>query len=420
MVNRHVALVLLSFALSACGARAELIVHRGSSPPAPDDVIARDAQNPNDAAPSDAAGADAGERACSLGPIVVLKRRMEPSFLLSLTAINGGGYAFTMASGWMGFASPALVVVDDNLQETAAIATLRLETVHAIEGARRLYTVTSERDPMRNIPVDHAFYELSPRLERRTLPQVCLGCVVRDRPVAQRAGTLGVAMSTEALGSGGVTVLNAMSGEQIGVAIAADMRAPALLAIRDGWYAVSQTSTNELGRALFSEPVGAARAVVPVSAGFDGNSAPWLVRADANTIAAIGMARGGGRTVPLTMVTWPDESSLTGSPTLERTVGAAGPTAQGLSAAARSDLGLVAIAWGEQTGDNGGGASITVVDARARPVLAQQSASDRVSNSQSYTVFTALAPHPEGFVIAWNGWQSQANYAIYARVVRCR
>lgn len=39
---------------------------------------------------------------------------------------------------------------------------------------------------------------------------------------------------------------------------------------------------------------------------------------------------------------------------------------------------------------------------------------------QSYTVFTGLAPHPEGFLLVWNGWQREANYAIDARVVRCR
>lgn len=405
-------------ALAACGARAELIVQRGPVS-SPSDVITVDAVAV-DAVSADASRPDAGLVACSLGPIVVLKRRMEPSFLLSLTAIEGGGYAFTMASGWMGFASPALVVLDDNLQETAAIATPRLEVVHAIQGARRLYTVTSERDPTRNIPVDSAFYELSPRLERAPSTQLCLGCVVRDRPAAQRAGQIAVSMSTQALDNGGVIVVNAMSGELVGRAFAADLRDPSALAVSQGWYAVSQSTMNgALSRALFTEPLMNARALQPVAMGFDGNVAPWLVRADSSTIAAVGMARGGGRTVPITMVTWPDERSLEDQPSLARTVGAAGPTAQGLSAYARADLGLVAIAWGEQIGDNAG-AWVTVVDARARPVLAQQSASEPVGRSQSYTVYTAVAPHPEGFVVAWNGWQRQANYAIYARLVRCR
>jgi hypothetical protein len=420
-VNRSAVLFLVApslLAVAACGARAELIVQRVA--PSQQDASAPDAVAV-DVVAGDSSRPDAGPLACSLGPIVVLKRRMEPSFLLSFTAIEGGGYAFTMASGWMGLASPALVVLDQNLQETSAVATPRLEVAHALQGVRRLYTVTSERDPTRNLPVESAFYELSPRLERVPSTQLCVRCVVRDRPAAQRAGQIAVSMSTQALDNGGVIVANAMSGELVGSAFAADLRDPSALAVTQGWYAVSQsTMAGALSRALFTEPLMNARALQPVAVGFDGNAAPWLVRADSSTIAAVGMAREGGRTVLVTMVAWPDEGSLQALPTISRTVGAAGATAQGLSATARADLGLVAIAWGEQIGDNGGGAWITVVDAQARPVLAQTSASEPVANSQSYTIYTAVAPHPEGFVVAWNGWQRQANYAIYARVVRCR
>jgi hypothetical protein len=393
--------------LAGCGARAELIVQRGpiSSPP---DVLGTDASR-----------TDAGDITCSLGPIVVLKRRMEPSFLLSMTAIEGGGYAFTMASGWMGFASPALVVLDQDLQEMAATATPRLEVVHAIQGVRRLFTVTSERDPTRNAPVDSAFYELSPRLERESSTSLCMDCVVRDRPAAQRAGQIALSMSTQVLDNGGVMLVDATSRALVGRAFAADLRAPSVLAVSQGWYAISQSSMNgALSRALFSEPLTNARALQPVARGFDGNDAPWLVRVDSTTIAAVGMARATGSTVPITMATWESDRSLEEQPSLARTVGTTGPTAQGLSACARMDLRLVAIAWGEQLGDNGG-AWVTVVDARARPVLAPQSASEPVANSQSYTIFTAVVPHPEGFVVAWNGWQRQANYAIYARLVRC-
>ncbi len=403
----------LSPALPGCGARAELIVPPFDAAPRPDvatpDASLPDASQPDVSSPP----------GCMLGPIVVLKRRMEPSFVLSLAAMNGGGFAFTMASGWMGFASPALVTVDDALVETAATATERLETVHSLEGDPRLYTVTSQRDTTAGAPIEHAFYQRNPRLERQPLGRLCADCAAVDRPIAQRGATLAVPIGTGALDSGGAQLLEAATGALGARMLAMDLRAPAVIATSEGWYAVSQSAGGALARALFALDGGGAR-VLASQMGFDGASGPWIVRTAGDGLAVVGMSRGGGRTVPLTMNVWNSAQTLAAGPDVAITVGAAGPTSQGLSVASSAARGLIAIAWGEQTGTDGAGAWLTVVNERGRPVFEQQLASDRAANAQSYTVYTAVAPHPEGFVLAYNAWQPQANYAIYGRVVRCR
>lgn len=402
-----------SFApLLHCGARAELIVRGGNT------IALPDASMP-DARVADGALSDASAASCSLGPTVVLKRRMEPSFLLSLTAMPNGGYAYTMASGWNGLASPALVTVDANLMETAAIATTRLLTVHAVTGDDRLYAVTSERDSAMGMPVEHAFYRTNPRLEAQPLGALCMGCTVRDRPAVLLDRSIAVPMSTGALGSGGAVLVAKDTGVVGASLVGMDMQSPAVLATSGGLFAVSQRGDGPLARLMFDPSGAGVRALSSVNVGFDGISPPWLVRLANAGVVAVGMARGGGRTVPITMAQWASDAALTAAvPDVLLTVGAAGATAGQLSAAAHATRPMIAIAWGEQIGEQSG-ASLSVVDARGAPLLEQQVVSEPTTNSQSYTIYTAVAPHPEGFVVAWSGWQRQANYAIYARVVRC-
>ncbi len=404
-----------------CGARQELIVAWRSSDAATVDVQVLPDASPDasqDASP-DVADASADPQ-CSLGPIVTLTRRMEPSFLLSMVALPRGGYAYTMASGWSGFASPSLFVLDASLREVSAVGLARLETVHALDGDPRLYTVTSERDPARGAPVEHALYTLGAGSPQRTaLGALCDGCRPSDRAVAQGSGVIAVPIGTTALDGGGVQLVQLPSGRGAAQGTAMDLPSPAVLSVRDGWLVAARSSRGDLTRALFARDGSGARALVPVSVGFDAMPVA-LARAGDGAIVAVGANRGGGRIVPVTMAVWASEDSLADAPTITRTIAPAGPTAQGLSAVARSDQPWIAVSWGEQTGERGGGAWLTVIDTQSRRLFEPTMVSDAVSNSMSYTVYTAVAPHPEGFVVAWNGWQPSAQYAIYARVVRCR
>lgn len=401
MMNRPVEILgILLVALSGCGARAELLVR---PTPAQPDASDPDASEPDVVAP---------ER-CSLGPIVTLAQRTEPSFLLSLVETDDG-YALTMASGWSGFGSPALRTFDRALRGTGEIATERLEYVSTIQGEPRLYARTSAFDRGTAAP-RHAWYERAP-LRRVDLGPLCDGCAMHDRPAVTAGNRIAVPFGTGVLDSGGALLVT-RDGLLAPGASAMDLRSPALLPARDALLAISQAGASQLTRVLFTIDGQRAQALRPVTGGYNGASAPWLVRASDGAIAAIGMSVGGGRVVPLTMSVWSSDASLSGDPDLGRTLAAAGPTAQGLSALALASQGRVAVAWGEQTGDSG--AWLTVLDTRGRPVMPQRLASDPVGNTQSYTIYTALAPHPEGFVLAWSGWQRASNYGIYARVVRC-
>lgn len=400
-MNRTVKIqTMLLAALSGCGARAELIVQRAASA---SDVVATDSSEPD----------VVSIEPCTAGPILVLARRTEPSFLLSLVATDDG-FALSMASGWSGFGSPALRTYDRALGETGEIATERLEYVSTIRGEPRLYVRTSALDRGTAAP-RHAWYERDP-LRRVDLGPLCDGCAMSDRPAVSVGDRIAVPFGTGVLDAGGALLVTRDGLLAPGVS-AMDLRAPALLPVQDALLAVSQGASSQLTRVLFSGDGSGARALRPVTGGYNGASAPWLVRASDGAIAAVGMSVGGGRIVPLTMSVWSGDASLSGDPELGRTIAAAGPTAQGLSALALSSQGRVAVAWGEQTGDSG--AWLTVVDTRGRPVMQPRRASDPAGNSQSYTIYTALAPHPDGFVLAWSGWQRASNYGIYARVVRC-
>lgn len=398
MNSRRSSLALI--ALCSCGARAELLVLPTHGTP---DASVPDASIPDASVPE----------SCTMGPIVVLAQRLEPSFLLSMVATDDG-YALTMASGWNGFASPALRTFDRALRGTGEIATERLEYVSTIQGDPRLYARTSafDRGPS---PPRHAWYERAP-LRRVDLGPLCDGCTMSDRPAVSVGDRIGVPYGTGVLDGGGALFVT-RDGMLAPSTSAMDLRSPALLPTQDEVLAVSQGASFLLTRVLFTATGERARALRPVMGGYNGASAPWLVRASDGAIAAIGTSIGGGRVVPVTMSLWRSDATLENEPDLGRTIAAAGPTTQALSALALASRARIAVAWGEQTGE--AGAWLTVVDTGGRPVMEQRLASDPTGNSQSYTIFTALAAHPEGFVVAWSGWQRSSNYGIYARVVRC-
>jgi hypothetical protein len=363
----------------------------------------------------------AAQERCALGPIVTVHRRLEPSFVLSLAAVRAGGFVYTRASGWSGFTRPELVLIDAALVERQVLSLSRLDTVHAVDGESRLYSVTSDREPMRGTIIEHGWITVGDRLQRTSLGALCEdGCVAIDRPIAVREGSIGVAVATQRLDSGGVQIVDRASGSVGPRGIATDLRAPALLAVRDGWYAVARRADGALARVVFDPSATAARALAPVLDGFNGSEGPAVVRAAAREVVVVGSRAASGGRGAITMATWAGDERLVEQPSTVATIAATGVSAQGLSVAARPDRGWVAVAWGEQIGLDRSGAWLTVQSTDGSELFSAKLASEPVGMSQSYTVYTALAPHPEGFLLLFNGWQRAANYGIYGRVVRCR
>ncbi len=400
------ALALLAL---SCGARTPLDLPPPRAPIPHDDASA-DASSPPVPSPP----------GCELGPTTVLEREVAPSFLLSLAQTPDGRYAYTTATGWMGFERPRLIVRDATLARRAELALDRLETIHALAPDGPLYGITSQRDPARDRPPEHALYRVLPdgNLLRAPLGPLSMPARPVDRPVAQRGRRIAIPMASEG-NSGGLQLVELETFRAGLAAQSTELAAPALLSTAAGWLAVSARPAGGLARVLFDLDGAGLTALAPVPEGFDDGQPPIALRATDSAIAVVGARRGPAR-VEISLSLWPSEQSLADAPERALPLAITSPASQSLSASARSDRGWIAAAWGVQSDPRGSGAWLVVSDASGRILLAPTPAGETVTSPQSYTVLTALAPHPEGFVLAWSGWQPSARYAIYARIVRCR
>lgn len=91
----------------------------------------------------------------------------------------------------------------------------------------------------------------------------------------------------------------------------------------------------------------------------------------------------------------------------------------GASIALRGDL--AAVAWGEQVGPDRVGAHLAIVDLRDGSLFMPPAviSADTGRGSASYTIWAAVAPHVDGFAVAWGAWEPTTFYGVYGKVVRC-
>jgi hypothetical protein len=422
------AAVLAPLALS-CGARTTLRAPaeradagadaRHDAPPDPP----RDARTEPHVDASDEDAADPPSPAtprCELGASRVLERAEAPSFLLSLARASDGRYAYTTATSWGALERPRLIVRDASLERRTELSLDRLETIHAPYTDGSLYGITSALDPTRSRPPEHARYVEAPDGSlSRTIPRpLSMSGWPVDRPIARIAQRLAIPMTAPDR-SGGLQLVELDTLQPGLAARSTELSAPAILATDAGWLAVSARPAGQLARVLFDSDGAGLSMLDPALSDLDASEPPIALRATDSAIAAVASRRAAANR-EITLALWSSERTLANGPERVVAIASTSPASTGLSASARPNRGWIAVAWGVQSDPRSSGAWLTVVDTSGRTLLPPTPAGELVRGPQSYAVFTGLAPHPEGFLLVWSGWQPSSQYAIHARVVRCR
>ncbi len=87
-----------------------------------------------------------------------------------------------------------------------------------------------------------------------------------------------------------------------------------------------------------------------------------------------------------------------------------------MNAAAHS--GTAAATWGDQSSP-GAGAYATVIARDGTVLWPPAIVSTEIANQASHTIWSAIAPHPNGYLVVWGAWEERTMYALYARILRC-
>jgi hypothetical protein len=82
---------------------------------------------------------------------------------------------------------------------------------------------------------------------------------------------------------------------------------------------------------------------------------------------------------------------------------------------------MVGLTWGENYGEGRVGAHFVALSGVGPEILAADTVIsppvDRIS--LSHAVWSAIAAHPQGFLVAWGGWNEETNHGIYAKRIVC-
>jgi hypothetical protein len=83
--------------------------------------------------------------------------------------------------------------------------------------------------------------------------------------------------------------------------------------------------------------------------------------------------------------------------------------------------GMLGVSWGVTYGEGRVGAHFLAMNASAPEVVADPVlVSPPVGRSSvSHTVWSSIAPHPQGFAVIWGGWNEQTYHGQYGKILSC-